>query len=37
MFLYYKNLGTEAMETHIVRVIAEGEDLRFEEEIIYNN
>jgi len=37
MFLYYKNLGTEAMEIHIVRIFAEGEDLRFEEEVIRNN
>jgi 3',5'-cyclic AMP phosphodiesterase CpdA len=37
MFLYYKNLGTETMEIHIVRVIVEGEGLKFEEEIIYND
>jgi hypothetical protein len=37
MFLYYKNLGTKAMEIHIVRVIVEGEGLKFEEEVIYNN
>jgi 3',5'-cyclic AMP phosphodiesterase CpdA len=37
MFLYYKNLGTETMEMHIVRVIVDGEGLRFEEEIISNN
>ena len=33
MFLYYKGLGTDAMEIHIIRVIVEGECLRFEEEI----
>lgn len=34
MFLYYKDFGTEAMEIHIVRAIVEGDDLRFEEEIV---
>jgi 3',5'-cyclic AMP phosphodiesterase CpdA len=37
MFLYYKNLGTEAMEIHIIRAIVENEGLKFEEEIISSN
>jgi predicted phosphodiesterase len=37
MFLYYKNLGTEAMEIHIIRAVVENEGLKFEEEIILNN
>lgn len=37
MFLYYKNLGTEEMEIHIIRAIVENDSLKFEEEIIYSN
>jgi predicted phosphodiesterase len=36
MFLYYKNLGSASMEIHIIRVTAEGEGLKFEEEMILN-
>lgn len=37
MFLYYKNLGSEAMEIHIVRAIIEKKSLTFKEEIISAN
>lgn len=36
MFLYYKNLGSASIEIHIIRVTAEGEGLKFEEEMILN-
>ena len=34
MFLYYKDFGTKAMETHIVRAVMENKCLTFKEEII---
>jgi 3',5'-cyclic AMP phosphodiesterase CpdA len=37
MFLYYENFGTEEMAIHVLRVIVDGESLKFEEEIISPN
>jgi len=34
MFLYYENFGSEEMVIHVVRVIVEGQSLKFEEELI---
>jgi 3',5'-cyclic AMP phosphodiesterase CpdA len=34
MFLYYKNLGSEEMDIHVVRAVIENESLKFKEEII---
>ena len=37
MFLYYENFGSEEMVIHVVRVIVEGQSLKFEEELISLN
>jgi len=34
MFLYFENFGSKEMVIHVVRVIVEGESLKFEEELI---
>ena len=34
MFLYFENFGSQEMVIHVVRVIVEGESLKFEEELI---
>ena len=34
MFLYFENFGSQNMVIHVVRVIPEGESLKFEEELI---
>ena len=34
MFLYFENFGSQQMVIHVVRVIVEGESLKFEEELI---
>ena len=37
MFMYYKNLGCEDMEIHVIRMFVENEGLKFKEEIISSN
>lgn len=37
MFLYYENFGSEEMAIHVVRVVAEGDSIKFEEEVIRPN
>ena len=37
MFMYYKNLGSEDMEIHVIRMFVENEGLKFKEEIISSN
>ena len=37
MFMYYKNLGCEDMEIHVIRMFVEHEGLKFKEEIISSN
>ena len=37
MFMYYKNLGSEDMEIHVIRMFVEHDGLKFKEEIISSN
>jgi len=37
MFMYYKNLDSEDMEIHVIRMFVENEGLKFKEEIISSN
>lgn len=37
MFMYYKNLDSEDMEIHVIRMFVEHEGLKFKEEIISSN
>ena len=37
MFMYYKNLGCEDMEIHVIRMFVEHDGLKFKEEIISSN